>query len=50
MRFAKYAALNNTQHHSGHLSGTIHNQSARRIKTIPVLHQMKPALLEARYA
>jgi hypothetical protein len=27
-----------------HLSGIIHNQSARRTETIPVLHQMKPAL------
>ncbi len=47
-RFAKCARLNSTQHHSAHLSGTINNRSARRIKTIPVLHQMKPALVAAR--
>ena len=49
-RFAKYAGLNSTQPHSAHLSDTIHNQSARRIETIPELHQMKPALVGARYA
>jgi hypothetical protein len=48
--YAKCTGLNNTQHHSVRLSSTIHNRLARRIKTIPVLHQMKPALLEARYA
>jgi len=32
-----------------HLSSTIHNRLVPRIKTIPVLHQMKPALVLARY-
>jgi hypothetical protein len=47
-RFAKCAGLDKTQHHSVHLSRTVHNQLARHIKTIPVLHQMKPALVCAR--
>jgi len=42
--FAKYGGIDNTRQHSAHLSDTIQNWIVRRIKTIPVLHQMKPAL------
>jgi hypothetical protein len=49
-RFEKCVGLNSAQHHQVHFSDTTHSQSARRISTIPVRHQMKPALFEARYS